>query len=343
MQSAAGAWDAILADAHRYPSPHNSQPITLALTGPHSAIAYYDKRRGLPAEDFGVPFGFVCMGVFLAHLEVAAAGHGYAVESELELAEMDFADPRRQHPFARLRLVRRPADERARDGLRQLRRRRTSRRPYDSTPVPPAVIAEVTELAARHGYRFRTSAERAVVDKIIEVNAETLFDDLRRDAVYRELMDWLRFSRREAAATGDGLSAETLLMPGPALRLAFRNRWLWQAPVIGPAIRHLYLRTMTGVAQVGWLEGPFATLADYVGAGRCFLEVWLALTAHGIWLHPYGTVITNPTSHRRFAELVGAREDDGEMAWMLFRLGRSATPPRSHRRPVASMIIEEQS
>ena len=161
----------------------------------------------------------------------------------------------------------------------------------------------------------------------------------RNDDVYDEIMTWLRFSRREAARRADGLSAEAMLMPGPLLHFAMRHRGLWRAPVVGAAIRTMYLNTMRGVRQLGWLEGPFAGPRDHLEAGRTFMRVWLQLAAEHVHLHPFGTVITNPGSHRTFAEAVRADETEDRMAWMLFRFGYSKRPPVAHRRPAASMLV----
>lgn len=69
------------------------------------------------------------------------------------------------------------------------------------------------------------------------------------------------------------------------------------------------------------------------------MKIWLHLHDHGVVLHPFGTVITNPRSHAQFAELVCAREDDDRMAWMLFRFGYSKTPPAAHHRPAAALLV----
>lgn len=336
-------WAGIVEDARRYPSPHNSQPIKLRLTGPRTATAAYDLDLGLPAESFGIPFAHVCAGVFLETLRVVALAAGYAVRETLDLSEMDFDSADRLHRFAELELV--PVElsdaERvealaARD---RVRTRRTSRRPYARRSVPAAELAAAGAICTAAGYDFRTTDDRALVRRLVRVNQATLFDDLENDAVYAEIMAWLRFSRREAADRADGLSAEAMLMPGRILRFAMGHRGLWRAPVIGAAIRAVYLNTMRGVHQLGWIEGPFDGPGDFIEAGRTFMRLWLDLHRRGIVLHPFGTVITNPRSHALFAEAVGAREGEGRMAWMLFRLGYSAYPPLAHRRPADAMIV----
>ena len=337
--SESDVWGAIIEDAHRYPSPHNSQPIKVHLRSQTQAAVYYDLDLGLPAESYGIPFGHVCAGVFLESLRLCAQARGYGLREELHHGEMDFGSKDRLHFLGLVTLVPRTADPEDRADYEAFLVRQTSRRPYDNTLVAPAVVAEAEAIAKRHGHDFRTASDPALVRSIVHINQATLFDDLRNDAVHREILTWLRFSRAEARQRADGLSAETMLMPGPVLRFAMQHRGLWEAPVIGALIRRIYLNTMRGVRQVGWLEGPFNGPADYVEAGRTFMQVWLAFTRHNVYLHPFGTVITNQRSHVQFVEAAGADESDGRMAWMLFRFGHSSPPPPAHRRPASTMIL----
>jgi len=332
-------WARIVDDARHYPSPHNSQPIKLRPIDERTAELFYDLDLGLPAESFGIPFGHVCAGVFLEGLHTVAAGLGYSVTENLDHSDMDFAGSDRLHPLGTLTLEPRETTERDRLRHALFLSRQTSRRPYDATLVPDAVIASAAAVATSGGHAFRTTADAGTVRELVRINQSTLFSDLQNDAVYEEIMTWLRFDRTEARERGDGLSAEAMLMPGPVLRFAMGHRGLWRAPVIGGVIRSVYLRTMRGVRQLGWLEGPFDKPADHVEAGRTFMRVWLDLTANGVYLHPFGTVITNPESHRAFVESVSADERDGRMAWMLFRFGHSKRPPIAHRRPAEAMLI----
>ncbi|WP_284327224.1 hypothetical protein [Demequina litorisediminis] len=99
-----GPWRALLDEARLYPSPHNSQPVRVRVTGERSAEVFYDLDRGLPAENFGIPFGHVCAGVFLEGLQTVAAGHGWAVTTDLHLTEMDFDAEDRLHRIATVTL-----------------------------------------------------------------------------------------------------------------------------------------------------------------------------------------------------------------------------------------------
>lgn len=334
-------WRLILQDVRWYPSPHNSQPIKVKPTSATQAVLYYDKKLGLPAEDYGIAFGFVCMGTFLESLRIVAAAAGYEVKSRLVLQDMDFTAKEVLHEFAQVELRKRKATSEDKRLLAVFKKRQTSRRPYDNKLVDKRVIDGATKIAEDFGYDFQTTTNTNLIKQIIAINQKTLFDDLKRDPVYAELMEWIRFSKREAAEKADGLSAQTMLMPGRVLRFAFKHRGLWETPLIGQFFKWVYLRTMQGVRQVGWLNGPFSKPMDYVVAGQCFIRQWLYFTEHSVFLHPYGTVITNPTSHRAFVDLVQADENSGEMVWMLFRFGYSKQPPQSFRRPAQLMIIGE--
>lgn len=342
-RDAEAVWLDIVEDVRWYPSPHNSQPMKLRPISETTAHVYYDLDLGLPAEPFGIPFAHVCAGVFLESLSVVAAARGYRAIETLDHSEMDFDAVDRLHRIGIVRLEPASQDTETRSAAQRrlavFRSRQTSRRPYDNRVVGDEILKAASAIAAEQGYDFRSTADARKVSSLVQINQKTLFSDLRNDAVYAEIMQWLRFSKDEAAAKSDGLSAETMIMPGPILRFAMRNRRLWSLPVIGGLIRAMYLRTMRGVRQLGWLEGPFAEPAHFLEAGRTFMRVWLFFTESGVYLHPFGTVITNPDSHADFVAEAGIRESGNRMAWMLFRFGYSSNPPAAHRRPATSMLL----
>ena len=343
IRDARALWLDIVEDVRWYPSPHNSQPMKLRAISETTAHVYYDLDLGLPAESFGIPFAHVCAGVFLESLSVVAAARGYRTIEALEHSEMDFEAVDRLHLIGTVRLEPASPDAEtlsaARRRLAAFRSRQTSRRPYDSRIVGHEILKGASSIAAEQGYDFRSTADARMVTSLVRINQRTLFSDLRNDAVYAEIMQWLRFSKDEAAAQADGLSAETMMMPGRVLRFAMRNRSLWSFPVIGGLIRFMYLRTMRGVRQLGWLEGPFAEPSQFLEAGRTFMRVWLFFSERGVYLHPFGTVITNPASHAEFVAEAGIDESGNRMAWMLFRFGYSSSPPSAHRRPATSMLL----
>lgn len=335
-----GIWNDILQTIRWYPSPHNSQPMRVRIIDAHRAGIYYDLDRGLPAEPYGIPFGSVCAGIFLELFAIAAHGLGFEVVECVSGADMDFTADDRMHLVAVVTLVpsRHPVDDL---DPALITARRTSRLPYSSAPVDQGALDTLTQEAGRWGHRLMTTDEPDIGDAIARLNQRTLFDDIANDAVRHELLTWVRYSRTDAARRRDGLSAECLNLPGPLLRWFFEHHRWWSRPGLGTIARWLYLRSMRGVGRLAWITGPFETTADHRRAGRMFIRLWLLLTARGIALHPFGSVITNPRSHQEFCRTVGETQGDG-MTWMLFRLGHSAPPPQSQRLPVSHLLLTEE-
>lgn len=351
-----GLWAKILDDARHYPSPHNSQPIKVRITGPHTADIFYDLDLGLPAENFGIPFAHVCAGVFLTGLEICASARSYTLAQHRINEEMDFTSSNRLHLLAHVELAAVASTDAGSPTpaarLKTFLTRQTNRRPYDSRVVDSEVLTRCIEIAKANGQALGVTADRTKVDRIIEINQRTLFSDLENDAVHQEILTWLRTSKRQTAMTGDGLSAETMLIPGWLIGFAMRHRAMWRWPVIGAAIRGAYLKTMRGVPQLAWLTGRFEGPLDYMASGETFLKVWLELTAAGVALHPFGTVITNPESHAALIREIAGPDGPGVNAaaageppftWMLFRIGYAKTPPQAHRRSLSTMIIEDEA
>ena len=81
------------------------------------------------------------------------------------------------------------------------------------------------------------------------------------------------------------------------------------------------------------MSGP----TDFTTATSTVAMLTAIPVAHGLYLQPFGSVITNPTSHGRLAERLEVPEGDRDL-WLLLRLGYSAEPPRSPRRPLSEVL-----
>src|SRR5439155_2061844 len=208
--------------------------------------------------------------------------------------------------------------------LAQLRRRRTSRLPYDGRPVPEHVLAELASEASRFRHVFTATGDPAFVRWVVELNAATLFYDLAEDDRRAEIRHWTRTSEREAQAKADGFSPRCMGFNGLLIRAFFDHHRLLKP--VEPLLRRFYLRQSHGTATVGWVAGPWGSPRDWYEAGRMLLRLWLAATRPGVVVQPFGSVITNPTAHARLDERIDRSE---QPVWLLLRLGYSAEPPES--------------
>jgi hypothetical protein len=329
-----GIWREILDDARWAPSPHNTQPWLMRVLSPKAAEVYAPRDRLLPVEDPDGRFETAAHGIFLEALDVAAGRHGLTVDAEPLFPSLG-THAHERSLVARISLV--PRAEPIRFPWQLLHRRRTSRRPYDGRPVDEPVLAELSTVATDFGHHASFTSDQTLVDWVVSLNADTLFYDLEEDDRRAEIGRWTHLNESTAHTQGDGFSPHTLGFPAPIVRLFFRRYGVFRSALIRALARRTYLRSMRGTATVGWIAGPWNTPTACLAAGRMLLRFWLALTARGLYLQPFGSVITSPIAHARLAERLQVREAEREI-WLLLRIGSGPRPPRSARRPLVELL-----
>lgn len=328
-------WREVLDYARWAPSPHNIQSWKFRLVSDTEALTLFDPTRLLPDTD---PTGRFCtagFGILHEMMSIAAAPLGLDVQVEPLGVPLD-AKKKEPTPFARLRLVPRQKPEPLSREL--IRQRRTSRLPYDDHPVSATVLSELQAVAAEYGHVLEYSNEPEQVSWVVGLNADTMFYDMSDPIARNEVGGWIRFSRREAERRKDGLAAYAMGFPGWLMRLFVHANYLFRIPGLYQVNRYAYLRSMRGTRTVVWLSGGFTTFEECDRAGRMLARLWLTMTKHGVYLHPFGSVITNKTAHKRMEERFanGNREHP---LWLLMRLGHSELPPQAQRIPLNDLIV----
>jgi hypothetical protein len=328
------AWAQLVEAASSAPSPHNTQPWEVTVVSDTEAELYVPADRTLPHTDAAGAFMTCALGIFVEALDVAAAASGRAIHVDPVFPKLGAGSEERPL-FARLRLAPRGGPPRFAPDL--LERRQTARGAYDKRPADPGALATLEQIAAESGHRVLFTSDPALVDWIVELNADTLFYDLDDPPTRAEIGRWVRTSEREARAKHDGFSPSTLGFPGPLVDLFFFHHRLLAGRLTRPILRRVFLRSTRGTRTVGWIQGPWGSSPECFEAGRMFLRFWLELTRHGLYLQPFGSVITNPTAHALMADRLKVDAEHGPV-WLLLRIGYCPPPPRSHRRPVSEVL-----
>ena len=334
-------WHQIAPYAQRCPSPHNTQPFRLRIVDEREAELLFLPRRGLPTADPLGRFTWLTAGVFAEIVAIAAHGLGYELQAAWDFSPMyPCGDTETPQVLARLTLT--EAAEPVPDLDPQLIiDRHTSRLPYDGSIVSAEVIEELKVEAERLGHRFETRSDKQAIAHVVELNRQALFHDLDNDPLRDELTKWLRYDAREEDLMRDGLSARCLTFSPRLFRSFFTRHHFWTLPGVRNVVGLVYGATMKGIGTIGWLRGPYRHPRDWVVAGRCMIRLWLMLTRHGIYWHPYGSVITSEDARTNMIRMLGLSEEAGgeNMVWLLLRLGRSKEPPLSHRLPLEEVIL----
>jgi hypothetical protein len=172
----------------------------------------------------------------------------------------------------------------------------------------------------------------------MNLNRDTLFYDMAEKESRDEIGRLLRFSQSEAKTKKDGLWAYCMNFPGWLMYLFFRFEWFFELPLINSLSHFYYMKTMNGVRTVGWIQGPFQTPDQWLKSGHMFARLWLVMTKYGVYLHPFGSIITNEKAHDRLREKFKVDESK-DILWLIMRLGYSKEPPRSFRLETDDILI----
>jgi hypothetical protein len=334
-------WLRIAPYAQRCPSPHNTQPFRLRILDERKAELVFMPRRGLPTADPLGRFTWLTAGIFAEICSIAAHGECFDLKIDWDHRPM-YPDGDTESPQVLARMTLGKAKAKIADLDRRLIfDRHTSRLPYDGSPVPPEVIAELKAEAERLGHRFETRTDREAIRWVVELNKQALFHDLDNAPLRTELTKWLRYDSREEDLMRDGLSARCLTFSPRLFRSFFTQHGFWTLPGVRNIVGWVYGASMKGIGTIGWLRGPYRDSSDWVGAGKCMIRLWLMLTRHGIYWHPYGSVITSEDARTNMVRYLDLPEEAGaeDMVWLLLRLGRSKEPPLSHRLPLEEITL----
>lgn len=330
-----GVWREGAAYARWTPSPHNVQPWLLRVVSPTHAELLYNPARLLPKTDPTSAFSMMGLVMFAEYLSIAVAPRGYAVRASYDGKPLQF-DASAPVLFANLELV--PLGSAAPLDRDLILRRQTSRLPYDGRPVREDALRSLASIASAGGHKFAWSSRDDDVAWAVDLNRFTLFDDLDRTAERSELRKWIRPSDREAAAKKDGLWAECLSFPGWLLQAFFDKHEKWGSGWRKQVCGEMLVKGMAGTRTIAWWSGPFSEPAHWIAAGQVLGRSWLTLASQGVHMHPFGSIITNPSAHANLVERVGRPRDANEL-WLLARMGRSAAPPRSYRMDERDIFI----
>ncbi|MEP7234276.1 MAG: hypothetical protein ABI778_03170 [Ignavibacteriota bacterium] len=332
-------WESLIEIARWSPSPHNIQPWRVRILSDRRAELYYDHRRLLPDTDPTSCFTILGLGMFIECMNIAAAEHGFAVHPEHESEPRLDQSAKVPKLFATLSLVEIENGTTIYDPALILKRK-TSRLPYDGKSVADDVLQSLSRLSASAGHSFEYTSEAGTVDFIIDLNRETLFLDLDDDIGRKELSKWIRVSPQEAARKRDGLWSKCMRFPGWLMNNFFFHHERFRNPLLRRILGKVYSRSMRGSSTVAWLTGKFEDRIDWLRAGILLQRLWLEMTKHDVYLHPFGSVVTNKIAHKKFIEQMKIDESDQKL-WLLMRLGYSKEPPRSYRLSTQEILLSD--
>jgi hypothetical protein len=332
-------WQTLLATALLAPSPHNIQPWRIYIRDRSTADLYFDRLRLLPDGDKTGNFLIATAGIFIEALSIVAANHHYQLDFQIDrsaftaIQSPDKFD-RDLIPIARLTLNPNPTLHSHWDN-ELFTQRRTSRLGY-TAPVSLAAQAALIRLARSWQQEYCQIDGSNLIEATIDRNIDAVITDFNDRAYRTEILKWLRFSRASSQQTRDGLDAKCMNLPPVNFWLMSQFPSFAKLPIVSHLVRRYYRHTLGTIPTLGILAGDFWEPAAAFNAGRFLLQFWLEATRHGLYLQPFGNLVTND----RAAQWCRDRFPQQNI-WFIFKIGHSHQPPQSYRHHVAQILLAQ--
>ena len=311
--------------AVKAPSGHNSQPWKFKLEK-NSITIFPDYQRVLPVADPDNHELFISLGCALENLIIAAGYFGYHTDIELNMGV----------PFKEsIRVVLSSGNNQNYDQLfKNIETRQSTRSKYNKALIPPADIEKLNEAGKQDQVLFLLYTESGQIDPFIEITKRATVLKLSKKEFIKELMQWVRFNRKTAKETGDGLYSGAFGSPSVP-------KWL------GKLFLNLtYDPKREGRKNVNLLKNSSGLLIfiakrnnkeAWVNLGRSFQRVALTATSLNINYAHINSACEEIATRKNLAEELQLNPEERPL--LIIRIGYSAKRPYSFRRPLEEVLI----
>ena len=300
-------------------SGHNTQPWKFAVQE-NTIEIQPDFSRRLPAVDPNDRELWISLGCALENLLIAARAAGY--------------EPEVTYPAAlkRIRVVLNRDRPQPGAWFDAISLRQNTRSIYDGQRIAPNSLDRLRALPLESGVSLHFILEPAGLERVLEYVNQGNLSQFADKAFVTELLRWLRFTKKEALISRDGLySGASGNPPVP--------RWIGQVVVAGTKPQQqadadaAKLRSSAGAVIVA---STADTLSAWVKVGQVYERLALELTALDI----KSAFLNQPIE---VADLRGqfqsAMNLGSVLPQLLVRFGHADAMPRSLRRPVEDMLV----
>jgi len=298
---------------------HNTQPWKFAIRA--NAIEIYpDTSRELKVVDPQHRELWISLGCALENLLVAARATGYAVE----VAYPDSSDVIHVNLTSDT-----PQPNPLFDAIPN---RQNTRSEYDGQPIPASDLDRILSLPIEPGASLRVVTAASELETLVDYVNQGNLSQYADTAFVDELIEWLRFNKREALAAMDGLysvCSGNPEVPG----------WLGRMFVAGTKPQQqadVDAKKLRSSSAAVVIASETEDKTAWVRTGQVYERLALQLTALGIKSAFLNQPIEVSDLRSQFQSAVGL---GASMPQLLMRFGYADTLPRSLRRPVDQVLI----
>jgi hypothetical protein len=306
------------------PSGHNTQPWKFAVKD-NSILIFPDYSRRLSVVDPDDHALFISLGGALENLVIAANHMGFSARVEYFLQ-----DGETEHIRVTLNEEKVESDP---ELFNAIQNRQSTRSQYDGCKIPAEDLEQVRQASQKDQVSFILFTQDDDIEPIIEFVKEGNRLQFRNQSFVSELISWIRFSKKHALATCDGLNSASMGLP-------FIPRWLGKfilntfATPDGEAKKcEKLIRGSSGlalfIAQTNDKE-------SWINVGRSFERVVLKATALNIKHAHVNMPCEEVEVRKKLQQHLGLKN---EQPLLLLRIGYAKPMPESYRRPVEAVLV----
>ena len=298
---------------------HNTQPWKFAIQD--NAIEIHpDYSRELKVVDPQHRELWISLGCALENFLTAAYASGYAAE----VAYPDSAD------LIRVNLT--SDSSRPNPLFDAIPQRQNTRSEYDGRPIPASDLDRILSLPIEPGVSLRLVTTPNELETLVEYVNQGNLSQYADSAFVDELIEWLRFNKRDALAAMDGLysvCSGNPEVPG----------WLGQMFVAGTKPGQQAdadAKKLRSSSAAVVIASETEDKSTWVRTGQVYERLALQTTALGIKSAFLNQPIEVNELRSQFQSAVGLGT---ALPQLLIRLGYADALPRSLRRPVDSVLV----
>lgn len=298
---------------------HNAQAWKFAVF-PEAIEIHPDYSRRLAAVDPTDRELWISLGCALENLLITARAMGYAPS----VAYPDTVD------FIRVTLTEDVPQVGAPLGAIPLRQ--CTRSEYDGKAVTASHLGQLEQMLFEPGVGLHTIMDRAGLSTLSDYVHQATLSQYTDQPFLTELIQWLRFDKKEALASYDGLFAPCAGSPAVP-------RWLGQMFVTGAKPQNLAdadVKKLQSSAVAFVISSASDRKTDWVRAGQVYQRLALAMTS----LDVQSAFLNQPIEVAYVRSQLGSSLGLGAaFPQLLVRFGYANALPRSLRRPVGQVLI----
>lgn len=311
--------------AIKAPSGHNSQPWKFKLDEDSIAI-FPDYERILPVADPDNHELFISLGCALENLIIAAGYFGYHTDIEMKME-----DPHNES----IRVEFSSGNTQNYDQLfKNIEIRQSTRNKYNKALIPPADIEKLKEAGNQDQVLFLLYTEPDQIEPVIEITKRATVLQLSKKEFIKELIQWIRFNRKTAKRTGDGLYSGAIGSPSVP-------KWF------GEFFMKLVLDPKREARKnVNLMENSSGILIfiakennkeAWINLGRSFQRVGLMATSLKINHAHINSACEEIAARKKLAVVLQLKPEEEPL--LIIRIGYSEKRPYSFRRPLKEVLI----